>query len=360
MRNIILLFRSINIFATVVVDKMSIVIRKIKTFILTFIHGGAIFLLESVQRGKRWQKTHQQNKKEWKDNIGKDWDCIIEKIIKTCNMICEKLNKFPISIELGTVVTAYTMIGYWMEESYLKKFNIQFVNGSLKDSLPLWILSILPGIITFLIVCMLWGMRIYWQKKETSKDKKWMFARGISGIIIFILTSAIFYKVVNGFSAKINADNLAISLTHFFFFLFFIWVVVRILTTICLNTEGMQPQNRKILLTVLALFFASVVSLHSLYCRINRKMDEFKTVHVYQSQIPCDNILLSSDGAQIWAVVCENSMYYFAEPVEANNDAQPVNTKYMMTLEKTDAILYAETVGEALQEYKSSRFSCIE
>lgn len=41
--------------------------------------------------------------------MGNDWNRIIEKIIEVCKMICEKLNKLPISIELGTVVTAYKM-----------------------------------------------------------------------------------------------------------------------------------------------------------------------------------------------------------------------------------------------------------
>ena len=55
--------------------------------------------------------------------MGNDWNRIIEKIIQVCKMICEKLNKLPISIELGTVVTAYTMTVHWMKERYLKKFN---------------------------------------------------------------------------------------------------------------------------------------------------------------------------------------------------------------------------------------------
>ena len=65
-----------------------------------------------------------------------------------------------------------------------------------------------------------------------------------------------------------------------------------------------------------------------------------------------DNIPIADDGKQIWAVIYENSEYYFAEPIDISRSGDSIDTTHVITLEKADVILYTETVERVLSKYK--------
>ena len=61
---------------------------------------------------------------------------------------------------------------------------------------------------------------------------------------------------------------------------------------------------------------------------------------------------IADDGKQIWAVIYENSEYYFAEPIDISRSEDSIDTTHVITLEKANVILYTETVEQVLSEYK--------
>ena len=110
-----------------------------------------------------------------------------------------------------------------------------------------------------------------------------------------------------------------------------------------------------IMLQILGILPVMIIGAIALIWIINKDVKTLPTIHIQakeEMEVWEDNIPIADDGKQIWAVVYENSEYYFAEPIDISRSGDSIDTTHVITLEKTDVILYTETVEQVLSKYK--------
>lgn len=301
------------------------------------------------------KKEHEQKDKE---ETGKITDKMAQRkednptatMAKTANNWLEIIAKFA-SI-LTVLISAYTFFMLWTIERYLEKYHIDHINAQSPSKT-----SMLKGIAA---AFMTMAITLLWEPYYLKLKKQ----RGLIRLLLYV--GACFILLVGIFSANLLLPSHALNFRNILTLLEFrtatcrmldIFLIIAVLSGLTL--VGFEFLLAKTQVPRLLLIFgvAPVIAAYTaaLFQIINKDAKTLPTIHIQTAEEMEgweDNIPITDDGKQIWAVVYENSEYYFAEPIDISRSGDFIDTTHVITLEKADVILYTETVEQVLSKYK--------
>lgn len=266
---------------------------------------------------------------------------------KTANNWLEIIIKF--ASVLTVLISAYTFFMLWATEQYLEKYHINHINAQL-PSKSLMLLSVIAAAIAI-------GTVLVWDLSEVKKSHgivRW----GLRAIIVFVFWISWFVVKTLPLSA-LTFDNvkalLQFRIAHFQLVTIIAMMAVICILAIKLLKTILSISQVPIMLQILGILPVMIIGAIALIWIANKDVGKAPTIHIQateEMEVWEDDIPIADDGKQIWAVIYENSEYYFAEPIDTSRSGDSIDTTHVLTLEKTDVILYTETVEQVLSKYK--------
>lgn len=302
--------------------------------------------------GASFKKDHEQKDEEERKKITdemtqKEEDNSVVTVEKATNNWLEIMAKF--ASVLTVLIPTYTFLMLWAIEQYLEKYHINHINAQL-PSKSLMLQSIVAAEIAI-------GTVLVWNLSEVKKPYK-IVRWGLRIIIVFVFWTSWFVVKTLPLNA-LTFDNvkalLQLRIAHFQ-----LVTIIAMMTVICILAIKLLKtifsiSQVPIMLQILGILPVMIIGAIALIWIINKDVKTLPTIHIQameEMEVWGDNIPIADDGKQIWAVVYENSEYYFAEPIDISRSGDSIDTTHVIALEKADVILYTETVEQVLSKYK--------
>lgn len=296
------------------------------------------------------QKDEEDREKITDETTQREEDNPTVTMTKTANNWLEITTKF--ASVLTILISAYTFFMLWATEQYLERYHIGYTNAQL-PSKTLMLNGIVAAFMTIAIT-LLWEP--YYLKL---KKQRWF-------IQLLLYAGACFILLVGIFSANLLLPSHALNLRNILTLLEFrtatcrmldIFLIIAVLSGLTLIGFEFILAKIQIPRFLLMLGVVPVIAAYTaaLFQIINKNVKTLQTIHIQiteEMEVWEDNIPIADDGKQIWAVIYENSEYYFAEPIDISRSGDSIDTTHVITLEKADVILYTETVERVLSKYK--------
>lgn len=299
-----------------------------------------------------FKKEHEQKDRE---ETGKITDKTTQRkednptvtMAKTANNWLEIIAKF--ASVLTVLISAYTFFMLWATEQYLEKYHINHINAQL-PSKSLMLQSVIVAAIAI-------GTVLVWDLSEVKKSHgivRW----GLRVIIVFVFWISWFVGKTLPLSA-LTFDNVK-ALLQFRIAHFQLVTIIAMMAVICILAIKLLKTILSIsqvptMIQILGILPVMIIGAIALIWITNKDVGKAPTIHIQTTEevkVWGDNIPIADDGKQIWAVIYENSEYYFAEPIDISRSGDSIDTTHVITLEKADVILYTETVEQVLSKYK--------
>lgn len=307
---------------------------------------------ENEKYGASFKKDHERKDEEERKKITdemtqKEEDNSVVTVEKATNNWLEIMAKF--ASVLTVLIPTYTFLMLWATEQYLEKYHINHINAQL-PSKSLMLQSIIAAEIAIGTV-LVWNL---FKVKKPHKIVRW----GLRIIIVFVFWTSWFVVKTLPLNA-LTFDNvkalLQLRIGHFQ-----LVTIITMMTVICILAIKLLKtifsiSQVPIMLQILGILPVMIIGAIALIWIINKDVKTLPTIHIQakeEMEVWEDNIPIADDGKQIWAVVYENSEYYFAEPIDISRSGDSIDTTHVITLEKADVILYTETVEQVLSKYK--------
>ena len=293
------------------------------------------------------QKDEEDRKKITDETTQREEDNSTVTMTKNANNWLEIIAKF--ASVLTVLISAYTFFMLWATEQYLEKYHINHINAQV-PSKSLMLQSIVAAEIAI-------GTVLVWNLSEVKKPHK-IVRWGLRIIIVFVFwTSWLVVKTL-----PLNAltfDNVQ-ALLQFRIAHFQLVTIIAMMTVICilaikLLKTILSISQVPIMFQILGILPVMIIGAIVLIWIVNKDVGKAPTIHIQameEIEVWEDNIPIADDGKQIWAVIYENSEYYFAEPINISRSGDSIDTTHVITLEKAGVILYTETVEQVLSKYK--------
>lgn len=304
-------------------------------------------IIKWIQEKFKEQKGGGKQEKTTGKTVQKGDDNSATTIEKNANNWLEIMAKF--ASVLTVLISVYTFFMLWATEQYLEKYHIGYINAQLPSkSVMLW---------SIIVAAIVIGVALAWDLSGVNSPN-WIIQVELCAVITFVLwISACVVKFLP--LNELNFDNIKtllrfrvgnFQLITIIAMMTGIYVLAIVLLKITLLITQV-PKSVQIF-GVLPVIAIGVVALSQI---TDKEVGKSPTIHIQATEemkVWADNILVADDGKQIWAVIYENSEYYFAEPIDINSSENPIDTAHVITLEKANVILYTETVEKALSKYK--------
>lgn len=259
---------------------------------------------------------------------------------------------------IASFYSAFSLSTLWATEQYLTNYNIGYINAQASSINLLMYSIVMLGIILLIFACeYLFEISFSSKFRKVYLIMKWIFFT----IVYFLLLICIFLIIISKNLSIFNVSNIIkICIDSNYETIFFIISIIFSTATMYVswtftNILEISFVQRFIVLAI-AVIMTGICS-----CDMNKDWNNFQTVHLSLTEeinTWNENIPIANDGKQIWAVVYENSNYYFVEPlkiIENSDDEYEekiVNQKYnidktrYIALDKSDVVVYSETVGD--------------
>lgn len=316
-------------------------------------------MIKEIQKGKYGMiiKWIQEKFKEWKDR-GKQEKITEEMVQKedsnsTATIKKAASNWLEVMAKLASVLTVlisvYTFFMLWATEQYLEKYHIGYINAQL-PSKSVMLCSIIAAAIAI-------GVVLVWDLSGI-QNPHWIVQLGFYIIITFVFWGS-FFVVKSLPLNEINFDNIK-TLFRFRVGNFQLITIIAMMTGIYVFAIVLFKITLLITqipksVQIFGVLPVIVIGAVALFQIVDKDVRKSPTIHIQATEemkVWTDNVPIADDGKQIWAIIYENSEYYFAEPIDISSSGDPIDTTHVVTLEKADVILYTETVEEVLSNYK--------
>lgn len=305
---------------------------------------------DALFKGDHEQKDEENREKITDETTQREEDNPTVTMTKTVNNWLEITAKFA---SVSTIlISAYTFLMLWATEQYLERYHIGYINAQW-PSKTLMLKGIVAAFMTIAITLL---CEPYYLKL---KKQHWL-------IQLLLYAGTCFILLVCIFSANLLLPSHALNLRNILTLLEFrtatcrildIFLIIAILFGLTLVRFEFILVKIQIPRLLLILGAVPVIAAYTaaLFQITNKDVKTLPTIHIQtteEMEVWEDNIPIADDGKQIWAVIYENSEYYFAEPIDISRSGDSIDTTHVITLEKADVILYTETVEQVLSKYK--------
>ena len=308
-------------------------------------------------RGKKHDKQKSKEKKEIKSSRKEGQTPVVESAYTSQKNKRVSIKWIEIGNGLGGWATAatvilslYSFLILFGVEMKLRKYNLMIANAQILPSIFVFgILSMIVAILISIVFAILYC---------ATKNIAWkIFVLFLSYVMILICAVSQQIGINNSYTALKSYEIIILleqiaklnPLVFICFGLGAIWCCVWYFIV----ENKMVPYCCRICTISIVLSLVMFLS-------VEINPNHFKTVHIPKDETKetiTKNILCTDSGDQIWAIICETANYYYIEPIvgkhsthyASEDEKYDIDKNCSMAIEKTNMIVYAETVREVVK-----------